>query len=211
MEIEILLKCFLIGILVSAPMGPIGMLCIQRTISRGMAHGLISGAGAVLSDLIYALLTGFGMSIVIDWIEGNRFILQLVGSVLMILFGIIVVRTHPKKLLRNRSGTTNSYVKEFTTAFFLTFANALIIFYFIALFARFNFPDPRFPLWLDALGYLFIILGAMAWWTTITFIISHLRKQFNVRMVMIINRVIGSLIICVSIIGMAYAILELTV
>lgn len=69
-----------IGILVSAPMGPIGILCIQRTLNKGRWSGFVTGLGAALSDLIYALLTGLGMSIVIDFIEANQNILQILGE-----------------------------------------------------------------------------------------------------------------------------------
>ena len=75
-----------IGILVSAPMGPIGILCIQRTLNKGRWSGFVTGLGAALSDLIYALLTGLGMSIVIDFIEANQNILQILGSLVFIVF-----------------------------------------------------------------------------------------------------------------------------
>lgn len=207
--VDILIKCFLIGILVSAPMGPVGMLCIQRTISKGRWYGFVSGLGASFSDLAYALLTGMGLSMVINWIEANQQVLQLVGSMLMVLFGVIVFRTHPKNVFRRNKAKKQTYTQDFITSFLLTFANALIIFYFIALFARFGFPYPDSPLWVDVAGYGAILLGAAAWWFVITSMVATLRKRFTLRTVLVINRSIGLLIICLSLLGIAVSLCEL--
>lgn len=84
--IHIIVRGLLIGILVSAPMGPIGVLCIQRTLNKGRMSGLATGIGASLSDLFYALLTGFGLSIVIDFIEDNQAPIQIAGQSCSMLF-----------------------------------------------------------------------------------------------------------------------------
>ena len=87
---QLFLKGLIIGIIASAPMGPVGILCIQRTLQKGRSYGIVTGAGAALSDLFYALITGAGMSIVIDFIDNERnvFWLKLVGSVMLFIFGI---------------------------------------------------------------------------------------------------------------------------
>ena len=81
--LELFVKGLLVGILASAPMGPVGILCIQRTLQKGRRYGLVTGAGAALSDIIYALITGLGMSFVMDFINNEQtlFWLKLVGSV----------------------------------------------------------------------------------------------------------------------------------
>ena len=73
-----------IGILVSAPMGPIGVLCIQRTLNKGRWSGFVTGLGASISDLGYAVLTGLGMSIVIDFIETNEYLIQILGLIYIV-------------------------------------------------------------------------------------------------------------------------------
>lgn len=80
------MRGILIGILVSAPMGPIGMLCIQRTLNRGRWPAFFTGIGAGMSDLIYCLLTGLGLSFVTDFIEDNQSLLQLIGSVVLLVY-----------------------------------------------------------------------------------------------------------------------------
>ena len=88
--ILLILKGLLVGIIASAPMGPVGVLCIQRTIQKGRNYGIVTGAGAALSDIIYALMTGLGMSFVMDFIDNkdNVFWLKLLGSVMLFIFGI---------------------------------------------------------------------------------------------------------------------------
>ena len=86
----LILKGLLVGIIASAPMGPVGILCIQRTIQKGRPYGIVTGAGAALSDIFYALITGLGMSFVMDFIgeKQNIFWLKLAGSVMLFIFGI---------------------------------------------------------------------------------------------------------------------------
>ena len=84
------LRGILIGILVSAPMGPIGVLCIQRTLNRGRISGLFTGIGASISDLIYAILTGFGISMIIDFIESYELLIQIFGSIVLACFGLYI-------------------------------------------------------------------------------------------------------------------------
>ena len=83
---DILWKGFIIGVIVSAPLGPVGVLCIQRTLNKGRWYGFVTGIGASLSDIAYALLTGYGMSFVFDYVNKNIFYLQLFGSILLLAF-----------------------------------------------------------------------------------------------------------------------------
>ena len=86
--VELMLKGLAIGVIVSAPLGPVGVMCIRRTLNKGRWHGFITGMGASLSDLFYAMVTGLGMSFVFDFINNahNMFVLQLVGSILLFIF-----------------------------------------------------------------------------------------------------------------------------
>ncbi len=200
-----------IGILVSAPMGPIGMLCIQRTLNKGRRSGLYTGIGAALSDFIYALLAGLGMSIIIDFVEDNEAQLQLVGSIVLLGFGIYIARKNPAKVLkaRRRSKQKKDSMQDMLTGFLFTFSNPLILFLIIGLYARFNFPAADFT-WADYLcGFLSIIIGALAWWFTITYFVNKVRGHFNVRSMWLINIIIGSLICLMSVIGFIMSLMDL--
>ena len=192
----------LIGIMASAPMGPIGVLCIQRTLNKGRWYGFITGIGACVSDIIYALFTGFGMSFVMNFVgnEHNRFILQISGSVVLLLFGIYCYRSNPTKNMhksnKNQKGTL---AHNGITAFLVTLSNPLIIFLFIFLFAQFAFVVNDRPFEMTV-GYASIILGAMLWWFGLTWLIDKVRGKFDNNGILLINRVVGCIVVIFSVI-----------
>ncbi|CDE63274.1 translocator protein LysE family [Parabacteroides sp. CAG:409] len=194
-------KGLLIGILVSAPMGPVGMLCIQRTLSKGRWHGFVTGLGAMVSDIIYAMLTSLGMGVVVNFVEANQAPLQLAGSLVLSVFGYYIYQSNPVKNLRKQKERKLSFTQDFITAFLLTFSNVLIVLLYIGLFARFGFILPDHSLGMIIGGIICIGIGAISWWLFITYIVSKLRKWFNVRGIWLMNRIVGSTIIILSIIG----------
>lgn len=199
--VDILWKGILIGVVVSAPLGPVGVLCIQRTLNKGRWYGFVTGLGASLSDIAYALLTGYGMSFIFDFISANQFYLQLVGSVMLLIFGFYTFRSNPVQSIRPISSNKGSYFHNFVTAFFVTLSNPLIIFLFIGLFARFGFLAPGVRLFEQISGYVSIALGALLWWFGITFFVNKVRARFNLRGIWMINRVIGIVVMVISVIG----------
>ena len=208
--IDTAIKGFIIGVFVSAPMGPVGVLCIQRTLNKGRVSGLYTGVGAAISDLLYALLTGFGMSMVSDFIGTNAILIKIIGSIVLAGFGLYVYRQNPAKNLRQKGQTSNSNMQDLITAFFLTFSNPLILFLFIGLFARLNFFLPESSLPDYIVGYIAIIAGALSWWFTITYFINKVRTKFNIRSLWIVNRGIGTLILILSAIGFVTGLIEIS-
>lgn len=194
-------KGIVIGILVSAPMGPIGMLCIQRTLNKGRWHGFVTGLGAALSDVIYAALTCLGMGVVVKFVEANQAPLQLMGSIVLGLFGIYIYRSNPVKNLKKQREKKLSFTQDFITAFLLTFSNVLIVLLYIGLFARFAFVLPDYSVWMLLGGIVCIGIGAVMWWFGITYIVAKLKKWFNVRGIWLLNRIVGTVIIVLAIAG----------
>lgn len=188
-------KGILIGILVSAPMGPIGMLCIQRTLSKGRWCGFVTGLGAALSDILYATITCLGMGMVISFIEANQMSLQIIGSIILGIFGYYIFQTNPVKTLQKRNEKKISYTQDFISAFLLTFSNVLIVFLFIGLFAQFGFVPPDYSAWMIAGGIGGVALGAIIWWFGITYVVSKLKRWFNIRGIWVLNKIVGSIII----------------
>ena len=144
--LDLLVKGIIVGVVVSAPLGPVGVLCIQRTLNKGRWYGFVTGLGAALSDICYALITGYGMSFMDELILKHQMFLQVVGSIMLLAFGIYTFRSNPVKSLRPTSNNRGSLLHNFVTAFFVTLSNPLIIFLFIGLFARFSFVMPGSPL-----------------------------------------------------------------
>ena len=201
--LEIIVKGVIIGIVASAPMGPVGVLCVQRTLNKGRVYGIITGTGAALSDILYALVTGYGLSFLYDIISnpGTLYWMQLVGAVVMFLFGVHTFRSNPVQNARNVSRNKSNLIQNGITGFFLTLSNPLIVLLFMALFTPFNFMLPDMPLFNQFVGYISIFGGAMLWWLFITYLVNKLRVRFDVRGIWVINRVIGALVMLGSLIG----------
>ena len=203
--LDLLVKGLIVGVVVSAPLGPVGVLCIQRTLNKGRWYGFVTGLGAALSDIGYALITGYGMSFMDDFLAKNQVLLQIIGSIMLFFF-----RSNPVQSIRPVSSTPGSYLHNFVTAFFVTLSNPLIIFLFIGLFARFSFVMPGSPIGFQLVGYLAIVLGALLWWFGITYFVNKVRTRFNLRGIWILNRVIGIVVMLISVAGFIYTILGKT-
>lgn len=200
-----------IGLIISAPMGPVGMLCIQRTLDKGRRAGFFTGVGAAISDLFYSLLTGFGLSFIEEFLEKNQNVIQLVGSGVLIAFGIYLFRNNPTKGLKKPVEGHISVQKSILGGFLFTFSNPLILFLIIGLFARFNFlvlhptADPVSGIIYLVIGYAGIYAGAILWWWLITFSVDKVRSHFNLRSMWLINKIIGVIILLFAIVGIITA------
>jgi threonine/homoserine/homoserine lactone efflux protein len=202
--LEIVIKGVIIGIVASAPMGPVGVLCVQRTLNNGRAYGFVTGTGAALSDILYALLTGYGLSFLYEIINNQTalFWIQIVGAAIMFIFGLHTFRTNPIKNTRNVSRNKSSLLQNGVTGFFITLSNPTIILLFLGLFTPLNFMLPEQSFLMQFIGYLSIFGGAMLWWFFITYVVSKLRVRFDVRGIRVINLIIGAAVMLGSLIGM---------
>ncbi|MBP1639583.1 MAG: lysine transporter LysE [Bacteroidetes bacterium] len=198
---DIIWKGIIIGICVSAPMGPIGVLCIQRTLNRGKYYGIATGLGATASDLLYAIVTGYGMSFVVDFLQLHQFVFQIAGSILVFAFGFYLSRSNPVRQLSKTSEAKESYMQDFVTSFALTITNPLIIFLFMALYARFSFITSATQLGEAVVGFSSILVGACGWWFFLTSIVNVFRNKFNVRGLRLVNITTGCIIMLLAIIG----------
>lgn len=208
-----ILKGILIGIIASAPMGPVGILCIQRTLNKGRWYGFMTGVGAAMSDIVYAVFTGFGMSFVMDIISNprNKFYLQIGGSILLLIFGVYTFLSDPTRAIRKGPHKRGSLLHNTFTAFLVTFSNPLIIFLFMSTFALFAFVIPHHPLEM-ILGFTSIVFGALLWWYGLTWVIYKVGNKFDETGILIINRIIGTLVVIFSIvciIGTAFNLYQL--
>lgn len=182
-------------------MGPVGVLCVQRTLNKGRWYGFITGIGAAVSDMIYAAITGYGMSYVMDVLSNQqtKMYLQIVGSVMLLLFGLYTYRSDPTKKIHNSGNGKGTLWHNGVTAFLVTFSNPLIIFLFLACYAQFAFVMPNHPFEMFV-GFLSIVFGALLWWYGLTWLIDKIRGKFDANGIKIINQFIGSVVVLCSII-----------
>ena len=199
--LNFIFKGMLIGLIASAPMGPVGVLCVQRTLNKGRWYGFITGIGAALSDMIYAAITGYGMSYVMDVLSNQqtRMYLQIVGSIMLLTFGVYTYKSDPTKKIHRSGNGKGTLFHNGMTAFLVTFSNPLIIFRFVACFAQFAFVMPDHPFEM-LVGFASIVFGALLWWFGLTWLIDKIRGKFDDNGIRLINQVIGSIVVLCSII-----------
>ncbi len=200
--IDVILNGLIVGIIVSAPMGPVGMLVVRRTLMKGRNYGFATGIGAAISDLFYSIITGIGMGYVMSFLhdETTFFLLKVVGSVLLVLFGWHAFRTKVKEApaASNRKG---NLLQNCATGFLLTVSNPLVVFLFMALMARFDFISHT-SVHEEVMGYLAVFGGAVSWWFILTTGIKKAIQRFDISYVHMLNRILGVGVMIAGAIGL---------
>jgi len=204
---EMIIKGLIIGIIASAPMGPVGILCIQRTLNKGRWEGFATGVGASLSDIIYAIITGLGLKFIVDIIENPVIALWLktIGGILLFMFGIFTFLSKPRETVKPVKRNKGTLFQNMITGFAVTLSNPLIIFLFIATFTMFTFIIPD-NIIAQSIGYLFIVVGALMWWYGLTWLVNKVRNNYNMRIIWVINKTIGIAVMIGAVLMIIYTI-----
>ena len=202
--IDLAVRGMVVGIVASAPMGPVGVLTVQRTLNKGRWFGFATGIGAAVSDLIYAVMTGLGMSFVMDFVEKpvTVFYLKLLGAILLFCFGAYTYYVKPAPPHKS-SGQRGSLWHNMFTGFAITVSNPLIVFLFLALFARVGFVVPDHPVE-QALGYVGVLAGAIVWWFCLTTALNRFGSRIEMSTIILLNRLLGLLVMVASTVGFFY-------
>lgn len=202
--IDLAVRGMMVGIVASAPMGPVGILTVQRTFNKGRWYGFATGCGAAISDLIYAVITGLGMSFVMDFIERPTtiFYLKILGSILLFIFGAYTYYTKPAEP-HKPTGKRGTLGHNMFTGFAITISNPLIVFLFLALFARAGFVVPDHPIE-QTVGYIGVLAGAIVWWLCLTTALNKLGSRFEMNTIRLLNRLLGLLVMVASVVGLFY-------
>jgi threonine/homoserine/homoserine lactone efflux protein len=198
----IILTGFLIGFVLSIPVGPIAVLCIQRTLNRGKYHGWITGIGASTSDVFYATLAIFGLSFVVDFINTHEMIIEIIGAVVFVFLGIKLYKENPSANLSTENVRKESYLQDYLTAFGLTISNPLIIFLFITVFAQTEFVNSQTSIYQIVIALVSVFIGACTWWFLLTSLVNLLRNKINVRGLGLLNKFSGGMLIILAIVGL---------
>ena len=186
-SLELLWRGVLAGLAISVPVGPVNVLCISRTISRGKKAGLIAGLGAAAADTIYGGIAGFSISVVIEFLLREEFWIRLWGGILLIGIGIVYYRRKPRSLRQERQEAAHP---DFVSAFFLNLTNPTTVLSFLAVLAALHLGGHR-PWWLTVFLIAGIFTGAMVWWTVLALAAGHFRDRFTDRALVWMNRIAG--------------------
>ncbi len=192
MELQLIFKGVIVGLLVSAPLGPIGVLCIQRTLNRGRISGFISGIGAAVADTIFAIVAALGLTIVVNFIQQQHFYFQIIGGLFVLYIGGKIFYTNPIKQLKlQRLGKTN-LSQDFFSVLLLTLSNPMAIFLFFAIMAGMHVANDQ----LSVIQILILILGVFGgsalWWFFLSAMANKFRKRIRLRSIWWMNKITGT-------------------
>lgn len=194
-DVAYFFRGILIGLMVSVPLGPMGVLIIQKTLHKGALAGFVAGMGAACADLFYATVAAFGLGFVISIIQAHELLLQIIGGIFLIVVGLKIYFDNPLKQIRTRQRVTKKgLLGDFLSLFFLTVSNPIAIVVFMAVFAGASVfgENPSFRIELFVLAG--VITGGGLWWYTLSTLVNLFRKRFRLRVLITINRISGVII-----------------
>ncbi|MBP8851143.1 MAG: LysE family transporter [Breznakibacter sp.] len=201
MQLKIFIEGILIGILASIPLGPIGVLCVQRTLSRGRMSGFVSGMGAALSDLVYAAFAVFSLSLVVGFVEDKILYIQILGVIIMVFMGLRIYFSNPAVQLRKQNNQKTKLLQDFISTFLYTIANPLVVFFFVTLFAAFNVVESTHTFLNQIIVIVGVYIGACSWWFILTSVVNLFRSKINLRRLYLINRIAGATIVVLGVVA----------
>ncbi len=191
MDVWFFWKSLGIGLAVAAPVGPMGLLLIHRTLERGQASGLVFGAGVAAADLTYAAIAAFGVTAISALLLTGTFWIQLVGSLLLLMLGVRVALA-PARPDDNRANSAGSGARAFLIAYGLTMTNPPTILFFAGIFASVASIASASQSLTFAAG---VFAGSMLWWVILTTLIAKSAALFRPPVLLWINRVSGAILV----------------
>ena len=194
-----ILKAFIIGICASAPIGPIAILVIQKSLSKGHKAGFITGMGACLVDTVFSVIAIFFLAIAQKFINDNKELILLGGGLVVAIIVVLMANSDPFRKLKSSSGST-AMMKDFLQAIAMGLSNPGAILVIFALFAFFGIGNSQEPhLWKVTPIIVSVSLGATAYWFLVTWMLSPFRKKFKMSSLLWISRLTGVAVIIIGI------------
>ena len=197
--LEILLRGICVGIAASITVGPVAVLCIQRTLSKSRRSGLISGLGVACADSLMAIIAYFCYSMLYSHIEQYNILLRIVGGIFVVAVGVWIYAQNPvPQIRRNRAGKSSSW-QDFASIVALTLANFIMaIPYILAFFAVFKIATvDQVDVGIALRGMVIVggfFVGSLAWWSLLATVINLFRRRFRPRHMLTLNHIAGLLI-----------------
>ena len=194
MLLAFLLKGVAVGIIIAVPAGPVGIICIRRTILHGRIAGFVSGLGAASADAVFGIIAGFGLTFVSDLLLGFQSWLRLGGAAFLLYIGISALRADPLHGSQQQRDPED-LLADYASTFVLTITNPITILAFLAIFAGIGFNGPEATLERAAILVLGVLLGSLLWWAALAGGAGMLRLSFERRHLLWINRGSGGILV----------------
>jgi threonine/homoserine/homoserine lactone efflux protein len=192
MDFSFFLRGLIIGFSIAAPVGPIGVLCIRRTLAQGRASGLISGLGAATADAIYGSIAGFGLTFISSLLIRQQGWFRLVGGLFLCYLGLKTFLARPAEQPVLAKG--NDLISAYALTFFLTLTNPMTILSFAAIFAGLGIGTASGNYFSAGMLVLGVFLGSALWWLILSSGVGMIWKKFNPLALRWINRISGIII-----------------
>ena len=202
MDISFFFRSLLIGLSIAATIGPMSILCIQRTLNRGYLYGLVSGLGIATADATYGTIAGFGLTIISTFLVSQEGWIRLVGGLFLVYLGLKTVLTRPAERAAAARARANNFLGAYTSTFLLTLTNPLTILSFAAIFAGLGVGGASRSYLTATLVVAGVFLGSTLWWCVLTSSISLLRGKFTPTWMLWLNRISGCIIALFGIIAL---------
>jgi threonine/homoserine/homoserine lactone efflux protein len=194
----VLFKGAIIGFSLAAPIGPVGMMCIRRTLAHGHLRGFVSGLGAATADSVYAIVAAFGITLISNFIVQHEYSIRLVGGILLLILGLRTLLVHPEETAPKNG--LNGHASAFVTMFLLTFTNPMTLFAFAVVFAGIGAGSVV----TDTLtaGFLVagVFLGSALWFLFITSAVHFYKDKFKLWGLKVVNIIAGSFVLLCGIV-----------
>lgn len=200
MDIIFFLRGLLIGFSIAAVVGPIGLLCISRTLQRGFLYGFVTGLGAATADAAYGSLAAFGLTLISNVLISQQNWIRLIGGLFLVYLGIRIILSQPAQQAAKDAG--RGFLGAYVSTLLLTLTNPLTILSFVAIFAGLGVGTTNG----DDLSAVFVVGGVFCgsgiWWLILSCSVSLLRKRLSVRWLAWINRGAGLVILIFGLVAL---------
>ena len=192
MGVSSFLRGLIMGFSIAAPVGPIGVLCIHRTLAAGWAAGLVSGLGAATADALYGCIAGFGLAFVSSFLVSQQTWVRLVGGVFLCYLGLKTLLSRPAE--QAASATGRGFLGAYASTFLLTLTNPMTILSFAAVFAGLGVASSGGDYVSAGVLVLGVFTGSALWWLLLSGGVGLFRTRFNARGLLWVNRLSGVVI-----------------
>lgn len=189
---NLLLRGLILGLSIAAPVGPIGVLCIRRTLTDGQIMGLVSGLGAATADALYGAVAGFGLTVIAGLLVQQQGWMRVIGGVFLCYLGIKTLLNKPGEM--DADDQKQSWGGAYASAFILTLTNPMTILSFAAIFAGVGIGNSAGDYGKALTLVLGVFAGSALWWLMLSTSVGLLRSRFTVRNLAWVNRVSGVII-----------------
>lgn len=203
MDIHFFLRGLLIGISIAAPVGPIGILCIRRSLTEGWLIGLLTGLGAATADAIYGCIAGFGLTFISTFLVNQSLWLKLIGGLFLCYLGVKTILSKPAQKAATLKHKGKGLLAAYGSTVFLTLTNPATILSFAAVFAGLGLTTHQGDYASATVLVLGVFLGSALWWITLSSSVTLFRSHFNPHRLTWLNRISGLILLVFGIIALS--------